>query len=167
MFKRTISTFGLCLAILFSSLVLSGCSERPFLKQDASYTILSVSPSGVIKSEPIELPWDSNLAIMQKFLLEVSFVLSDLRTPSDQDPSNQDTLGTTSLQANFPEPKRMTFIVDGHSLPLDVQSLQIEVEGENVGQVIINQTIILQGINDPNLQSAYEALVNMLHNKKS
>lgn len=104
---------------------------------------------------------------MQKFLLEVSFVLSDLRTPSDQDPSNQDTLGTTSLQANFPEPKRMTFIVDGHSLPLDVQSLQIEVEGENVGQVIINQTIILQGINDPNLQSAYEALVNMLHNKKS
>ena len=107
------------------------------------------------------------MAVMQKLLLESSFVLSDLHTPSELESSNKDPLGTTSLQANYPEPKRMTFVVDDHVLTLDVQSLQIEVEGANVGQVIINQTIILQGINNPNLQPAFEALTDMLHNNKS
>lgn len=165
LFKRRISTLGISLAVLFSSLFLSGCSERPFLKQDGSYAILSVLPSGTTQSELIELPWNSNLAIMQKLLLESSFVLSDLHTPNPLKSSNKDTLGTTSLQANFPEPKRMTFVVDDHILTLDVQSLQIEVKGASVGQVIINQTIILQGINNPNLQPAFEALTNMLHDQ--
>lgn len=165
LFKRTISTFGLSLAVLFSSLFLSGCSERPFLKQDGSYVIVSVSPTGTTQSELIELPWNTNMAIMQKLLLESSFVLSDLHTPSALKTSNIAPLGSTSLQANFPEPKRMTFVVNDHILTLDVQSLEIEVEGGNVGQVIINQTIILQGINNPNLQPAFEALTNMLHDK--
>ncbi|WP_348982154.1 hypothetical protein [Desulfosporosinus sp. OT] len=165
LFKRTISTFGLSLTVLFSSLFLSGCSERPFLTQDSSYVILSVSPSGTTQSELIELPWNTNMAVMQKLLLESSFVLSDLHTPSDLKSQDNDPLGTTSLQANFPEPKRMTFIVDDHVVTLDVQSLQIEVIGSNVGQVIINQTIILQGIDNPNLQPAFEALTDMLHDK--
>ena len=59
----------------------------------------------------------------------------------------------------------MTFVVDEQVLTLDVQSVQIEVEGASVGQVIINRTIILQGINDPNLQPAFEALTAMLHDK--
>jgi len=162
-----ISTFGLCLAILFSSLFLSGCSEIPFLKQDGSYIILSVSPSGDTRSELIELPWNTNMAIMQKFLLESSFVLSDLHTPSASVSSSNDPLETISLQANFPEPKRMTFVVDDHSLTFDVRSLQIEVEGANVGQVTINQTTVLQGINNPNLQPAFKALIDMLHDKHS
>jgi hypothetical protein len=166
LFKRTISTFGLGLAVLLSSLFLSGCSGKPFLTQDCSYDILSVSPSGDTQTEPIELPWNTNLAIMQKLLLESSFVLSDLHTPTtDLKSVKPDPLGTTSLQANFPEPKSMTFVVDDHVLTLDVQSIQIEVEGSNVGQVIINQTIVLQGINNPSLQPAYNALIEMLHDE--
>ena len=107
------------------------------------------------------------MAIMQKFLLESSFVLSDLHTPSASVSSSNDPLETISLQANFPEPKRMTFVVDDHSLTFDVRSLQIEVEGANVGQVTINQTTVLQGINNPNLQPAFKALIDMLHDKHS
>lgn len=165
LFKRTISTFGLSFAVLFSSLFLSGCSEKPFLKQDGSYVILTILPSGTTQSELIELPWNTNMAIMQKLLLESSFVLSDLHTPIALKPSVNDPLGTTNLQANFPEPKRMTFNVDDHVLTLDVQSLQIEVKGASVGQVIINRTIVLQGINNPNLQPAFDALTEMLHDE--
>jgi len=67
------------------------------------------------------------------------------------------------LQANYAEPKRMSFLVDEQVLTLDVQSLQIEVKGAHVGQVILNQTITLQGINNPNLQPAFEDLKAMLH----
>ncbi|MDR3540052.1 MAG: hypothetical protein P4L69_03655 [Desulfosporosinus sp.] len=163
MSKRTVSKFRLNLVVLFLCLFLSGCSEKPFLTESGSYVIVSVSPSGNTQSEHIELPWNTNMAIMQKLLLESSFVLSDLHTPPVLPPSAKDNPGTTSLQANFPEPKRMTFVVDDSVLTLDVQSIQIEVEGANVGQVIINRTIILQGINNPNLQPAFEALTNMLH----
>ncbi|TGE32341.1 hypothetical protein [Desulfosporosinus sp. Sb-LF] len=166
MFKRKISTFVLSLGILLSSLFLSGCSEKPFLTQDGSYVIVSVSPTGETQSELIKLPWNTNTAIMQKLLIESSFVLSDLHTSIALEPSDQAHLKTTSLLANFPEPKRMTFVVDQHVHTLDVQSLQIEVEGSNVGQVTLNRTIILQGINNPNLQPAFEALNEMLHNTK-
>jgi len=162
--KRTISAFVLSLAVLFSSLFLNGCSPKPFLTQDGTYVILSVSPSGETQSEVIELPWNKNMAIMQKLLLESSFVLSDLHTPSALESSRQDHTTTTSLQASFTEAKRMTFVVDRHSLTFDVQSIQIEVEGANIGQVTLNQTLILQGIDNPNLQPAFQALTNMLHN---
>lgn len=162
--KRTISTFGLCLVVLFSSLFLSGCSPKPFLTQDDTYVILSVSPLGETQSEVIELPWNTNMAIMQKLLLEASFVLSDLHTPSALELSNPAPITTTSLQANFSKPKRMTFVIDQNDVTLDVQSLQIEVKGEHIGQVTLNQTLILQGIDNPNLESAFEALINMLHN---
>jgi len=81
LFKRKISTIGLVLAVSLSGLFLSGCSEKPLLTQDASYVILSVSPSGMTQSELIKLPWNTNMAVMQKLLLESSFVLSDLHTP--------------------------------------------------------------------------------------
>lgn len=103
------------------------------------------------------------MAIMQKLLLESSFVLSDLRTPSAQDSSTKVPLKTTILQTNFVKPKRMSFLVDQKIRTLDVQSLQIEVEGANVGQVTLNQTITLQGINNPNLMPAFEAVRDMLH----
>jgi len=165
--KRKIYTLGLVLAVFLSSLFLSGCSEKPFLTQDGSYVILTISPSGMTQSELIKLPWNTNMAIMQKLLLESSFVLSDLRTPSALPSALNSSINvplkTTILQANFTQPKRMSFLVDQQVLTLDVQSLQIEVEGANVGQVTLNQSITLQGINNPNLQPAFKALRDMLH----
>jgi len=163
LFKRKISTIGLVLAVSLSGLFLSGCSEKPLLTQDASYVILSVSPSGMTQSELIKLPWNTNMAVMQKLLLESSFVLSDLHTPSTSNSSINVPLEKSMLQANYAEPKRMSFLVDEQVLTLDVQSLQIEVKGAHVGQVILNQTITLQGINNPNLQPAFEDLKAMLH----
>jgi len=162
-FKRKISTLGLGLAVLLASLFLSGCSEKPFLTQDGSYVILSIAPSGMTQTELIELPWNTNMALMQQLLLESSFVLSDLRTPSAPNYLINAPRQTTILQTNFSKPKRMSFLVDQKTLTLDVQSLQIEVEGANVGQVILNQTITLQGIDNPNLQPAFEAVRDMLH----
>ena len=172
MLKRKISTLGLGLAVLLSSLFLSGCAQKPFLTQDSSYVILTISPAGRTQSELIKLPWNTNMAIMQKFLLESSFVLSDLHTPLDPDPSLSGPfktgvhkpvlLQTTLLKSSFSEPKRMSFLVDNKVVSLDVQSVQIEVEGANVGQVTLNQTIKLQGINNPNLQPSFEALRAML-----
>ena len=167
MLRRKISILGLGLTVFLSSLFLNGCSAKPFLTQDGTYTILTISPSGLTQSELIELPWNTNISIMQKLLLESSFVLSDLHTPF-QTPSFLKNsidvpLKTTILRTNFAEPKRMSFLVDQQDLTLDVQSLQIEVEGANIGQVILNQTIKLQGINNPNLQPAFEALRDTLH----
>ncbi|KGK89733.1 hypothetical protein DP73_08850 [Desulfosporosinus sp. HMP52] len=167
MLRRKISMFGLTLAILFTSLFLNGCSPKPFLTQDGTYVILSVSPTGMNQSELLELPWNTNMAVLQKFLLEASFVLSDLHTPSPSETSTETLVKATKIQANFPQPKRMKFMVDNHTLNLDVQSIQIEVEGPNVGQVIINQTIILQGLENPNLQPAFQELLDALHNNKA
>ena len=114
------------------------------------------------QSELIKLPWNANTAIMQKLLLESSFVLSDLHTPSALNPSIDVPQKTTILQTNFTEPKRMSFLVDKQVLTLDVQSIQIEVEGANVGQVTFNQIIKLQGIDNPNLQPAFDALRDSL-----
>lgn len=166
MLKRKISIFGLSLTILFTILLISGCSPKPFLKQDCTYVILTVSPTGMTQSEVIKLPWNTNTAVLQKFLLESSFVLSDLHTPTSTETSKEAPLNATRIQANFPEPKRMKFVVDQDVLDIDVQSIQIEVEGAHVGQVILNQTIILQGIDNPNLQPTFEALIDVLHNKE-
>jgi len=117
------------------------------------------------QSELIELPWNTNTAVLQKFLLEASFVLSDLHTLSSTELSKEAPLKATRIQANFPQPKRMKFVVDKHVLNLDVQSIQIEVEGAHVGQVILNQTLVLQGINNPNLQPAFKELTDVLHDK--
>ena len=158
--------------VLLSCLFLSGCAQKPILTQDGSYVILSITPSGKAQSELIKLPWNTNMAIMQKLLLESSFVLSDLHTPSNLPASSALSssidipLKTTILQTSFLKPKRMSFLVDQKLRSFDVQSLQIEVEGAKVGQVTLNQTIILQGINNPNLLPAFEALTHMLHDQK-
>lgn len=163
LFKRKLTPLILGLAIILLSLFLSGCSEKPFLTQDGSYVILSISPSGMTQSELIDLPWNTNKAIMQNLLVECSFVLSDLRTTGVKNPSITTPTNTTLLQTNFSQPKRMSFLVDKKVLTLDVQSLQIEVEGANIGQVTLNQIIILQGIKNPNLRSAFKAVREMLH----
>lgn len=167
LFKRKVSAFGLVLAVLLTSLFLSGCSSKPLLTQDGNYGIISVLPSGETQYQPLDLPWNSNMAVMQDLLLECSFVLSDLHTPKDTDQSHPSHIVTTSLQAIFTEPKRMTFQVDKHPVTIDVQSLQIEVEGSNIGQVTINQNLILQGIDNPNLEPAFKKLTDMLNEQKN
>ena len=171
LFKRKISLLGLGVVVFLSSLFVSGCAQKPILTQDGSYAILSISPSGETQSQPIKLPWNTNNAIMQKLLLESSFVISNLQTPSKvQTPSALNSsvvpLNTTILQTSFLKPKRMTFIVDQKVVTVHVQSLQIEVKGAKVGLVTLNQTIILQGINNPNLLPAFEALRSMLDENK-
>lgn len=116
------------------------------------------------QSELIDLPWNTNLAIMQKFLLECSFVLSNLHTPGDEELTADTQSKSTSIQATFTKPKRMKFVVDDHPVTFDVESIQIVVEGARVGQVTINQITVLQGIDNPNLQPAFKELVDMLHN---
>lgn len=158
--------------VFISSLFLSGCSDKPFLTEEGEYVIIYSSPSGITRSELVKLPWNTNLAIMQKLLIESSFVISDLRTSSKSQPhmalspTINVPLKTTILKTNFPQPKRMSFLVDQQALTFDVQSLQIEVEGTDVGQVTINQTTILQGINNPNLLPAFKDLEDMLHANK-
>ena len=116
------------------------------------------------QSELIDLPWNTNLAIMQKFLLECSFVLSNLHTPGVEELTSDTQTKSTSIQATFTKPKRMKFVVDDHPVTFDVESIQIVVEGARVGQVTINQITVLQGIDNPNLQPAFKELVDMLHN---
>lgn len=166
MFKHKISALGLGLVVFFSSLFLGGCSDKPFLTQDASYVILSIYPSGITQFELIELPWNTNKAVMQQLLLECSFVLSELHTPTGSTVPQDIPCKTTILQAHYAEPKQMSFLVDKQVLTIDVQSLQIEVEGANVGQVTLNETLTLHGINNPNLQPAFESLKEMLDDNK-
>lgn len=166
MFRFSHSTFGLGFFLLLAGIFLGGCSEKPFLTQDASYVILSVSPSGMTQTEVVEMPWNANAGAMQKLLVECSFVMSDLRTAGTGDSSSNSPGQTTILQANYPEPKRMSFLIDQQTLTLDVQSIQIEVEGANVGQVTINHSLTVQGINNPNLQPAFETFRNMLKDKR-
>lgn len=165
--RQKFSALALSIIVLFSILFLGGCSEKPYLTQDGSYVILTVSPSGMTQSEVIQLPWNANMAVMQKLLVECSFVLSDLHTPSSQELAKSDPTTTVSLQATYPQPKRMSFVVDKRPVALDVESLQIEVEGANVGRVTINRTLVLQGIDNPNLLPAFEDLENMLHDQNS
>ncbi len=55
----------------------------------------------------------------------------------------------------FPESQSMTLTIDHEPVKLDISSIQIEVKGANVGKIILNQTLIFQGIDNPDLEQAY------------
>jgi len=206
--RRLSSWTGIFVLLIF----VGGCAERPFLTKDNSYSILKVSPEGETQKYPIQLSWNSNVAVMQKLLLEASFVLSDLHTQLNTDivsqkdelnkvtqptnePLNQEITppppepepskviegevheispekmatpksDTILLEANFPRAKKFNLVIDDKQYTLDISSIQIEVEGEDPGQVIINQTMVLQGIPNTSLQSSYEEFTKMLDNQK-
>lgn len=206
---RRLSTWaGIFVLLIF----VGGCAERPFLTKDNSCSILKVSPEGVTQKYPIQLSWNSNAAVMQKLLLEASFVLSDLHTltsetlnqESEKAPLKPEITkskvpvaevskvpvvkigerteaevgevspekvvtpkkGTILLEANFPQAKKFNLLIDDKQNILDISSIQIEVEGDHPGQVIINQTMVLQGIPNTNLQASYEEFTKMLNNQK-
>lgn len=66
--------------LLVFLLFVSGCTGRPFLTKENSYSIHIIAPEGEIQEIPIQLSWNTNAAVLQKLLLEASFVLSDLKT---------------------------------------------------------------------------------------
>lgn len=201
--------------LLVASLLLSGCSNKPFLTPDNSYAIVTYDSQGNSRSIPINLSWNTNTAVLRQLLMEASFVLSDLRSEaqeptraeessspgalssqhelpaslpvdkpsSSQDPSAMvaatsllpeklsllasDKENRTYLQTTFPKTTMLTFLLDGQNVNLGVQSIEIEVEGDDLGQVILNGSWVLQGIANPNLYPAYLKLIDMLKGKEN
>lgn len=146
--------------ILLVTLLLSGCSNKPFLTPENTYAIITISNDGMIHNTPVNLPWNINQAVLQKLLVEASFVLSDLHTASaitSQDPGH-----TIYLQTTFPQSKKLLLNIDNLSINMEVQSIQIEVQGPDVGRVILNQSWMLQGIYNPNLSPAFSDFMKML-----
>lgn len=160
--KRLRLIWGLIvLNLILALFFLTGCTTKPYLTQQNTYNIITVTSSGSPLVTPVKLPWNANMAVMQKLLLESSFVLSDLHTPTPAE-IPQENEPATMLQAIFPESKQMTLTVDHETLIIDVQSIEIEVEGQHIGRVMINKTWALQGIEDPNLEPAFQDFHQML-----
>lgn len=172
--RRKAWTSILLLLLLF----VSGCTGRPYLTKENSYSIYINTPEGETQKIPIQLSWNTNVAVMQKLLLEASFVLSDLQTQSAPVKESQDELSKASqdetaakentiiLEANFPKPKSFDLTIDNQSIVMEVSSLQIEVDGPHPGRVILNQEILLQGIPNPNLKPAYNEFMAMIQHKE-
>lgn len=200
---RRISSLVCLILLLF---ILSGCADRPFLTKEGAYSIVSISAEDTIQRTPIELTWNSNIAVMQKLLLEASFVLSDLHSIPETEPGETlaqdeaslgqteestaalteaiepaqglnelkgdskaeipdslpgETAGAVLLEATFPEVKSFELLIDNELKTLHISSIQIEVIGNHPSRVLLNQSIVLQGIPNPNLQSAFEEYLKM------
>ena len=146
------------LTLFLSFLLLTGCAAKPYLTKDNSYTIVFNSAAGTSQVYPLKLTWNSNMAVMQKLLLESSFVLADLSTSTPTAKAEDSTV----LRADFPESKQMFLMIDDQEVKMDVKSLEIEVDGPSLGLVTINDTLIVQGIPNTNLSSALNDLLDML-----
>ncbi|MFZ3101050.1 MAG: hypothetical protein WA131_03410 [Desulfitobacteriaceae bacterium] len=159
--KRIIIWVIVLFNLLFSTLFLSGCSNKPYLTGDNSYIIHTIKATGEIQKLPVVMPWNFNSAIMRNLLIESSFVLSDLHTPDSEEllKPSQDTI---LLESIFSKNRTMTLVIDQRAVTMDINSIQIEVEGSHIGRVILNQTLIFQGINNPNLQPAFQNFVKTL-----
>ncbi len=159
--KRIIIWGIVLINLLFSTLFLSGCSNKPYLTGDNSYIIHTIKSTGEIQDLNVVLPWNFNMAIMRNLLIESSFVLSDLRTldPNQPEKPSEDTV---LLESIFPESQTLTLLINQHAVNMDIYSIQIEVEGSHIGRIILNQTFIFQGINNPDLQPAFRNFVKIL-----
>ena len=135
--------------------LLSGCSNKPYLTGENSYRINKIKVSGQIQNLPINLPWNFNTAVMRNLLMESSFVLSDLHTLNSAE-IRKPSVETIFLESIFPESQTMTLVIDDQALELKINSIQIEVKGPHVGRIILNQTLVYQGINNPDLEPAYD-----------
>lgn len=70
------------------------------------------------------------------------------------------------LVSVFPQGKQLALNIDDLNVTMDVKSIQVEVQGPDVGRVVLNQSWALQGISDPNLTPAYLDFLDMLKNHK-
>lgn len=151
--------------LLFSTFFLSGCSNKPYLTGDNNYVIHTIKATGEIQKLPIVIPWNFNMAILHNLLIESSFVISDLQT-LDSDELLKPFEDTIFLESIFPKNQTMTLMINQHPVTMDINSIQIEVEGSHIGRVILNQSLILQGITNPNLQPAFQNFVEILETNK-
>lgn len=151
--------FALSLLLL---LLIPGCTSKPGLTQDDNYSIVVISPKGQTQNIPVRLKWNSNMVVMQKLLMEATFVLSDLQTTENPQDESALANSTVMLKAQFPQSRVFDLNIDKYVQELKLDSIAIEVEGPNQGRVILNETITLQGIPDSNLKPAFDEFMNML-----
>lgn len=149
--------------LILVTFFLSGCASSPFLATDNSYSIVTVASDKTTTTSPIQLPWNANTAILRKLLFEASFTISDLHTIVAVN-KDQNSDPSVYLVSAFPQSKQLALTIDDSSVTMDVQSIQVEVQGPDPGRVILNQSWVLQGIPDPNLTPAYLDFLDMLQN---
>lgn len=164
--NRKIIRLILLINLLFCIFILSGCSNRPFLTGDNDYSINTVKITGEVKKQPLQIPWNFNMAVMRNLLMESSFVLSDLHTP-DSDDLLKPSGDTVYLESIFPESQTMTLIIDQQPVVFAVNSIQIEVRGSNIGKIILNQTLVFLGIDNPDLEPAFTDFIKELNTKQN
>lgn len=176
----------LCLFFMLLFLFSSGCAERPFLSKESHYQIVVITSEEEINTWPIEMTWNSNLAVLQQLLLEASFVLGDLQTLSqDEDVVSPDSKSIISsepepliekeyhnyqavlLEALFTEAKPFDLVIDQQKETIELTSVQIEIQGEHPGLVILNHELKYQGIINPNLELAFRDYLGMLAKENS
>lgn len=153
--------------ILFSCLLLllSGCS-KPVFTTDNTYTVITILEDGSTVREPLTLSWNTNTAVVQRLLLESSFVISDLRSHDKPVAHTHVLAGSAYLETEFPTAKEIDFVIDNKKQTLLVKSIQLQVMGDDTGKVVINGTDVYYGIYDPNLTPAYLEFVDMLNQIK-
>ncbi|HVJ50368.1 hypothetical protein [Desulfitobacterium sp.] len=157
--------FALLLLLL---LLIPGCASKSGLTQDDNYSITVISPNGQTQNIPVRLSWNSNMVVVQKLLMEATFIISDLQTKENPlDESNLADKSTILLKAQFSQSRVFHLTIDEHVQDLKLNSIKIEVAGLHPGRVILNEDMILQGIPDPNLKPAFDEFINMLRTSTS
>ncbi|CAA7601175.1 Prokaryotic membrane lipoprotein lipid attachment site profile [Acididesulfobacillus acetoxydans] len=162
--KRLRRVFRLFVPLVIAAFILSGCANLPFLSAESTYSILTVAADGTSQTSPIKLPWNANTAVLHKLLLEASFTISDLHSDAT---STDSKTASVYLMSVFPHSKSMNLNIDGVTVAMDVRSIQVEVQGPDVGRVILNKSWALQGISDPNLTPAYLDFLKMLETQSA
>lgn len=152
--------------LLLLLLLIPGCKGKSGLSQDDNYSITTVSPQGQSQSFPVELSWNSNMVVVQKFLMEATFTLSDLHTIDQPLDKSSETKSPNKsiilIKAKFPQSRVFNLTINGKAQDLTLDSIEIEVDGPQPGRVTLNDTYVLQGIPNPNLKNTFDELLKML-----
>lgn len=101
--------------------------------------------------------------------MEATFTLSDLHTIKStsanakvSEASELLSDKTVLIKAQFPESRVFNLTIDEEVQDLTLNSIEIEVDGSQPGRVILNDTLIFQGIPDPNLKPSFDEFLKML-----
>lgn len=167
--RRTHKFYRWLALLLLLLLLIPGCKSKSGLTQDDNYSITLISPKGQVQSFPVQLSWNSNMVVVQKFLMEATFTLSDLHTIKNtsanakvSEVSELLSDKTVLIRAQFPESRVFNLTIDEEVHDLLLDSIEIEVDGSHPGRVILNDTLIFQGIPDTNLKPSFDEFLKML-----
>jgi hypothetical protein len=153
----------------------AGCS-KPFFSSVDTYSLVTIKHevSGTeetLRTAPVSPAWNTNNAVSQRLLLEASFVMSDLkRIPADTAIDtivDADIAEIIRLEALFPEAKKINVTIDQVKQTLWIETIQIEIIGEHPSRIVLNNSEIYQGRENPHLYPAYLDLVNSLNPPQS